>query len=107
MSTEDQGAVPKRGTQQDWGKGSLVEQHKTLPPDAKYISYECDFRNKLGEKCKHKTAIESRKKADNDLYEHWTLYHKTEYEDMQSEADRERMEAEQAHEISLEKQKME
>ena len=78
MSSSNQEGVP----QQEWGASHLVAQHKTLPPDAKYISYECDFKNKEGVKCTHKTGIESRKKADADLYEHWNLYHKAEYEDM-------------------------
>ena len=57
-------------------------------------------------KCTHVTGIESRKKADQDLYEHWNLYHKAEYNDMQSEADTQRLIREQKSEMDLEQQKV-
>ena len=89
-----------------WGAKTLVTTHKTIPADARYVSYKCDFIGKNGVQCTHTTGIETRKKADQDLFEHWDIYHKAEYNDMQSAADMERAVIEKNHALALEQEKI-
>ena len=70
MSDNEQEANPGEESVQGWAACTLAEAHKNIPSDAKYISYQCEFKGRDGRKCTHKTAIESRKKADSQLYEH-------------------------------------
>ena len=84
----------------------MAEAHSKIPADARYVSYECAFKGKDGKKCDYKTAVDTRKKADSQLYEHWTVHHKLEYDKMQNEAERKRIDADHKREKELEAEKM-
>ena len=72
-------------------QGIVVEETDRIPTTKKYVEFRCGFKDRQGNPaCDWTSNLMSRTAANQLLGEHWTIYHETEFKQIQKEKELER-----------------